>query len=38
MILCAGCGLHFAEDGDHWCCVEWPDLLVPLYSWRLQGW
>jgi hypothetical protein len=21
-------GLHFAKDGDHWCCVEYPDLVM----------
>jgi hypothetical protein len=26
MILCAEYELHFAKDGDHWRCVEWPEL------------
>jgi hypothetical protein len=28
MILCAVYGLHFAKDGDHWRCVEYPDLVM----------
>ena len=28
MILCAEYGLHFAKEGDHWRCVEYPDLLM----------
>jgi hypothetical protein len=27
MILTEG-GLHFAKDGDHWRCVEHPDLAM----------
>jgi len=27
-IFCAEYGLHFRKDGDHWRCVEWPDLLM----------
>ena len=28
MIFCAEYGLHFTRDGDHWRCVEYPDLLM----------
>ena len=28
MILRAEYGLHFAKEGDHWRCVEYPDLLM----------
>jgi hypothetical protein len=21
-------GLHFAKDGDHWRCVDWPELVM----------
>ena len=28
MILCAEYGLHFAREGDHWRCVEYPELLM----------
>ena len=28
MISCAEYGLHFAREGDHWRCVEYPDLLM----------
>jgi len=28
MIFCADYGLHFAKDGDHWRCVEYPGLLM----------
>jgi hypothetical protein len=28
MIVCAEYALHFAKDGDHWCCVEWPALTM----------
>jgi hypothetical protein len=28
MILCAEYGLHFTREGDHWRCVEWPDLMM----------
>lgn len=28
MILCAECGLRFAKNGDHWRCVEHPDLVM----------
>ena len=28
MISCAEHGLHFAKEGDHWRCVEYPDLLM----------
>jgi len=28
MIFCAEYGLHFAKDGDHWRCIEQPDLVM----------
>ena len=28
LILCAEHGLHFAKEGDHWRCVERPDLVM----------
>ncbi len=28
MILCTEYGLHFAKDGDHWRCVERPELVM----------
>jgi hypothetical protein len=28
MSLCAEYGLHFAKDGDHRRCVEWPALTM----------
>jgi hypothetical protein len=30
MILCAEYGLHFAKEGDHWRCAEYPDLVMLL--------
>jgi hypothetical protein len=28
MIFCAEYGLHFAKEGDHWRCVEYPGVLL----------
>ena len=28
MTFCADYGLHFAKEGDHWRCVELPDVVM----------
>jgi hypothetical protein len=28
MIFCADSGLHFANEGGHWRCVEYPELVM----------
>ena len=28
MILCAEYGLHFAKEGNHWRCIELPELVM----------
>jgi hypothetical protein len=34
--VCAEYGLHFRKDGDHWRCVELPELLmVPCKRYRV---
>jgi hypothetical protein len=31
-------GLHFAKDGDHWRCVEWPALtMLPGDRYEVDG-
>jgi hypothetical protein len=28
MIFCAEYSLNFSKDGDHWRCVEWPEVVM----------